>query len=85
MKFRYIFLFILLAATSMAMAQKVTLGACTTKDGGEYKGEMQSGKPHGKGITKWKNGNVFEGNYEKGKRLPGGLCQSGQGLALIAA
>ena len=52
MKFRYIFLFILLAATSVAMAQKVTLGACTTKDGGEYKGEMQSGKPHGKGITK---------------------------------
>ena len=25
-------------------AQKITLGACTTRDGGAYKGEMQAGK-----------------------------------------
>jgi hypothetical protein len=68
MRFRYIFLNVLLLASSVVMAQKVTLGACVTKDGGNYQGEMQSGKPHGKGVTKWKNGNVFEGNYEKGKR-----------------
>ena len=32
-------------------AQKITLGTYKMKDGGEYKGEMQSGKPHGKGRT----------------------------------
>ena len=51
-----------------ATAQKVTLGSCHTKDGGEYSGEMQSGKPQGKGKTTWKNGNTYEGEYVKGKR-----------------
>ena len=73
MRFRYIFLIVLLTVTSVALAQKVTLGSCTTKDGGAYNGEMQSGKPHGKGVTKWKNGNVYEGNYEKGKRQGFGI------------
>ena len=34
-----------------AGAQKISLGSCTTKDGGQYKGEMVSGKPQGKGAT----------------------------------
>ena len=49
-------------------AQKITLGTYKMKDGGEYKGEMQAGKPHGKGRTTWKDGDVFEGEYVKGKR-----------------
>ena len=49
-------------------AQKITLGSCTTKDNGEYKGEMLSGKPNGKGTTVYKNGDRFEGEYVKGKR-----------------
>ena len=48
-----------------ATAQKITLGSCTTRDGGEYSGEMASGKPHGKGKTTWKNGNLYEGEYAK--------------------
>ncbi len=34
-----------------AGAQKISLGSCTTRDGGQYKGEMVSGKPQGKGAT----------------------------------
>ena len=44
-------------------AQKITLGACTTRDGGAYKGEMQAGKPHGKGTAVYKNGDTYEGQY----------------------
>ena len=43
-----------------SQAQKITVGSCTMKDGGEYRGEMMSGRPHGKGITKWKDGDTFE-------------------------
>ena len=28
-----------------ASAQKISLGSCITRDGGQYKGEMVSGKP----------------------------------------
>ena len=52
----------------MASAQSITLGSCTTRDGGEYNGEMAQGKPNGKGKTVWKNGNWYEGDYVKGKR-----------------
>ena len=46
---------------SFMHAQKITLGSCTTHDGGQYKGEMVSGKPNGKGNTLFKNGDTFEG------------------------
>lgn len=51
-----------------AMAQKITLGSCTTRDGGQYKGEMVSGKPNGKGNTVFANGDTYEGEYVKGRR-----------------
>ena len=54
-------------------AQKITLGACTTRDGGAYKGEMQAGKPHGKGTAVYKNGDTYEGQYVKGKRQGQGI------------
>ena len=41
-------------------AQKITLGSTTTKDGGEYQGEMVAGKPQGKGKAVYKNGNTYE-------------------------
>jgi hypothetical protein len=44
-----------------AGAQKLTLGSTTTKDGGQYQGEMMQGKPHGKGKVTYNNGNVYEG------------------------
>ena len=68
MKLRYTFIILFITLILPVGAQKITLGSCQTRDGGEYKGEMQSGKPHGKGKTVWKNGNTFEGQYEKGKR-----------------
>ena len=59
---------IFLICPLLAGAQKITLGTCTTKDGGEYNGEMSAGKPEGKGKTIYKNGNRYEGAYVKGKR-----------------
>ena len=56
-----------------AQGQKLTLGSCATHDGGQYKGEMQAGRPHGKGITQFKNGDTYEGNYVKGKRQGQGV------------
>ena len=56
-----------------AGAQKMTLGSTTTKDGGQYQGEMMQGKPHGKGKVTYKNGNVYEGEYQKGKRQGYGI------------
>lgn len=46
-------------------AQKITLGACTTRDGGAYKGEMQAGKPHGKGTAVYKNGDTSKYNMSR--------------------
>ena len=54
-------------------AQKISLGSTTTKDGGDYQGEMMLGKPHGKGKVQYKNGNIYEGEYVKGKRQGFGI------------
>ena len=45
----YIYSIALFALSLNAQAQKITLGSCVTKDGGDYNGEMTGGKPHGKG------------------------------------
>ena len=34
----------------------------------EYNGLWKNGLPNGKGIYLWKNGNIYEGNYEEGKK-----------------
>ena len=49
-------------------AQKISMGSCVTRDGGEFKGEMVAGKPHGKGNTVFKNGDTYEGEYVRGRR-----------------
>ena len=54
-------------------AQKISLGSTTTKEGGDYQGEMMLGKPHGKGKVQYKNGNIYEGEYVKGKRQGFGI------------
>ena len=51
MKIRHILSTILITLPLAAGAQSITLGSCTTHDGGEYNGEMQGGKPNGKGKT----------------------------------
>ena len=68
MHLRYTLLIFIISLALPIGAQKINLGSCKTRDGGDYKGELQAGKPHGKGRTTWANGNIYEGNYEKGKR-----------------
>ena len=69
-----IFSALLVCATSGSYAQKITLGNCTTSDGGQYKGEIVSGKANGKGKANekgkatYKNGNWYEGEFVEGKR-----------------
>lgn len=61
-----LFLALTLAMASVdASAQKISLGSCITRDGGQFKGEMVSGKPQGKGTTIYKNGDTYEGSYMK--------------------
>ena len=62
-----------LAIPFTMMAQKITLGSCKTHDNGQYKGQMQAGKPHGKGNTLFENGDTYEGEYVKGKRQGQGI------------
>ena len=68
-------LLLLFSACSIGMeAQKVVIGTYRfKKDGGEYTGEMSKRKPHGKGITKYTNGDSYEGEYVKGKRQGQGI------------
>ena len=61
-------LFILLSLSLLASAQKITLGSCILKDGGQYQGEMVAGKAHGKGKATYNNGDMYEGEYAKGRR-----------------
>ena len=60
MKIRaFITFLIIIIMPVLAEAQKITVGTCTTKDGAAYNGEMLGSKPHGKGIAKFKNGDVY--------------------------
>ena len=63
-----IYILLLSLLPTMGFAQKISLGSCVTKDGGQYKGEMVAGKPNGKGNALYKNGDTYEGEYVKGKR-----------------
>ena len=76
MRFLSILLFFIPLVTH---AQKITLGSCVTRDNGLYKGEMQSGKPNGKGKTTFKNGDSYEGEYVKGKRQGKGIYSFSDG------
>ena len=74
MNFRYTFFSILFTCALSAQAQKITLGTYKMKDGGEYKGEMQAGKPHGKGRTVWKDGDVFPPSLLSFSRITPSRC-----------
>ena len=58
----------LMASTFHVEAQEISVGSYRFRDGGEYSGELFRGKPWGKGKTTYKNGDYYEGEYEKGKR-----------------
>ena len=77
------FLALALAMASVdASAQKISLGSCITRDGGQFKGEMVSGKPQGKGTTIYKNGDTYEGSYMKGKREGYGVYTFSDGKSM---
>lgn len=50
-----------------------------TNDGGDYYGELKSGKPNGYGRAVYKNGNMYEGNYENGLRQGYGVYKFSDG------
>jgi hypothetical protein len=70
---KHILTILFLSIPIILFAQKITLGSCVTHDGGQYKGQMVSGKPNGKGSTVFKNGDMYEGGYVKGKRQGYGI------------
>ena len=78
MKVRLLSIYLLFIPLTV-FSQKITLGTCVTRDNGLYKGEMQSGKPNGKGITTFKNGDTYEGEYVKGKRQGKGVYSFSDG------
>ena len=52
----------LLMNASSVMAQKVMIGNYVfPKDGSTYYGELEGGKPNGKGKTTFKTGDTYEG------------------------
>ena len=63
MKTTILALMLALAPACGVVAQKITLGSCTTRDGGQYKGEMVAGKPHGKGNV-LSNYALYESAYK---------------------
>lgn len=49
-------------------SSEIKIGTYTFKDNGAvYTGEIKGRKPNGKGKTVFKNGDVYEGEYVKGK------------------
>ena len=63
------FLVLLTFCSTTANGQKTTVGNYTfPKDKAAYTGDLESGKPHGKGKTIFVNGDNYEGEYVKGKR-----------------
>ena len=60
---------VLMSASSVD-AQKVMIGNYVfPKDKATYYGELEGGKPHGKGKTTFKTGDTYEGEYEKELRM----------------
>ena len=72
-----IFLLVFTLFSYSIQAQKIYLGSCYTHDKGMYKGEMSGGKPHGKGSTVFANGDTFEGEYVKGRRMERSMRDNG--------
>ena len=35
-------------------------------NGNRYEGDFSNGKPHGNGVYSWANGEVYEGEWDKG-------------------
>jgi len=42
----------------------------------KYEGEMKDGKPHGRGVAVWADGNRYEGDWQDGKPNGSGTLQT---------
>ena len=68
MVFRIINIFLAILFFTSVEAQKLSVGTYKfKKQNAVYTGELLNNKPHGKGTTKFANGDVYEGEYVKGK------------------
>ena len=65
---KYIYLLFLGCIFHTSTYAQLSLGYYKFKDGAEYTGELKGKRPNGKGKTVFKNGDVYEGEYVKGKR-----------------
>ena len=66
---KHIFLlFMWMTLGSASASAQLSLGYYKFKDGAEYTGELKGRRPNGKGRTVFRNGDVYEGQYVKGKR-----------------
>ena len=65
---KYAYILLILASVSTMATAQIKIGNYSFKDGSEYTGELKGRKPNGKGKTVFKNGDIYEGQYVKGKR-----------------
>ena len=63
---RYEYILILLFLIATEVTAQIKIGNYTFKDGAEYVGELKGRRPHGKGKTTFKSGDIYEGEYVKG-------------------
>ena len=66
--YRLIILCGFMLAAQFVVAQKITVGQYTFKDGSIYNGQLTNGKPNGRGKTVFLTGDTYEGEYLKAKR-----------------
>ena len=65
---RYAYTFVLFFLMTAGASAQIKIGNHTFKNGAEYSGELKGKKPNGKGRTVFKSGDIYEGEYVKGKR-----------------
>ena len=55
---KYAYIFILLVFIATNVSAQIKIGNHTFKDGAEYTGELKGKRPHGKGRTVFKRGDI---------------------------
>ena len=55
-----IYLLIICLSVCCTTLAQIKIGTHTFKDGSEYVGELKGKRPHGKGKTTFKNGDIYD-------------------------
>jgi hypothetical protein len=61
------------AALCVRRMESSTTASNVILDNLSYFGDIENGKPHGFGVIKWKNGEIYAGNIREGERKAGML------------